>query len=267
MEKIPTMAAFAAAVLCIGAPGCAKFDDSEILNRLELHERMLEEHERRIALLETLCKKLNSDLESLAMIVEVIDGRLYVTDHAPVTEDGTVIGYNIRFSDGSVISIFNGRNGKDGKDGKDGRDGKDACVPAIGARADEHGTICWTVNGEWLLDAEGKHVPCTGKDGEDGVDGIDGIIPLLRINEEGWWEISYDGGETFTLLGNATGEKGDPGEKGDKGETGEKGDPGEDGTSEAGIFRSIEAVTGEDGAVYLVITLMDGTVYRIRTEE
>lgn len=55
----------------------------------------------------------------------------------------------------------------------------------------------------------------------------------------------------------AQGEKGDKGDTGAQGEKGDKGDPGEDGDA---FFKSVEL--SEDGA-YLVITLIDGTVYKL----
>ena len=55
----------------------------------------------------------------------------------------------------------------------------------------------------------------------------------------------------------AQGEKGDKGDTGAQGEKGDKGDPGEDGDA---FFKSVEL--SEDGA-YLVITLIDGIVYKL----
>jgi hypothetical protein len=37
--------------------------------------------------------------------------------------------------------------------------------------------------------------------GEDGKDGQDGKTPQLRINEEKYWEVSYDDGQTWESLG------------------------------------------------------------------
>lgn len=63
-----------------------------------------------------------------------------------------------------------------------------------------------------------------GQDGKDGKDGRDGVTPYLRVDQEGYWCISYDGGESFTRVmdneGNyikAKGEQGEQGEKGDEG--------------------------------------------------
>ena len=49
---------------------------------------------------------------------------------------------------------------------------------------------------ELLNGADGKD----GLDGKDGADGRDGVTPYLRVDLDGYWCISYDGGETFTRL-------------------------------------------------------------------
>ena len=36
--------------------------------------------------------------------------------------------------------------------------------------------------------------------GNDGQDGIDGITPFLKIDQEGYWTVSYDNGATFIAL-------------------------------------------------------------------
>lgn len=57
-----------------------------------------------------------------------------------------------------------------------------------------------------------------GIDGTNGTDGADGITPQLTINAQGFWEVSYDNGETFTLVidgdGNPIMSKGDKGDEG-----------------------------------------------------
>lgn len=60
--------------------------------------------------------------------------------------------------------------------------------------------------------------------GIDGENGKDGKSPYLRINNNNYWEVSYDDGETFELLigsdGNPIKAVGDKGDTGDKGESG-----------------------------------------------
>lgn len=64
------------------------------------------------------------------------------------------------------------------------------------------GVYYWTINGTWLLDANGKMIRAQGKDGANGV------TPKLKI-EDGWWYISNDEGKSWTKLSKATGEEGD----------------------------------------------------------
>lgn len=51
---------------------------------------------------------------------------------------------------------------------------------------------------EWLTSLKGN----TGDKGDDGV------TPKLEIRDDGYWYISYDGGQTWTKLGQATGDSG-----------------------------------------------------------
>ena len=73
-----------------------------------------------------------------------------------------------------------------------------------------------------------------GKTGVSGQDGKDGVTPQLKIGDDNFWYVSYDGGQNWTSLGvKATGEKGDTGKSGKQGKKGDKGDrgePGKDGT-------------------------------------
>ncbi len=88
---------------------------------------------------------------------------------------------------------------------------------------------------ELLNGADGKD-GTNGKDGADGTNGKDGVTPYLRVDQEGYWCVSYDGGETFSRVmdgeGNyikATGEQGPQGEQGDQGLQGEQGEQGPQG--------------------------------------
>lgn len=111
----------------------------------------------------------------------------------------------------------------------------------------EKGKIIKTVeptdsaSGGWVVTfSDGQSIALlNGKDGGDGADGIDGengadgITPYMLVDQDGFWCVSYDGGESFTRImdnaGNyvkAIGEKGDSGEQGEQGEQGEKGNEG-----------------------------------------
>ena len=192
----------------------------------------------RVAKLEELCKEMNTNITSLQTIVDVLQANDYITGIVEIKKNGEVIGYTITFGKHDPITIYHGQDGKDGADGKDGQDSS-ANAPVIGVAQDTDGVYYWTLNGEWLLEDNGKKLPVSGKDGQNGANGT---MPQLKI-EEGYWYVSYDNGVTWTQLGKATGEDG---EKGDKGDTGDS------------MFQS---VTQDENYVYF--TLADGTMIKI----
>ncbi len=179
------------------------YDDTQIRNEVNSLKD-------RVAKLEQICKDINSDVDALQAIVEALQDD--VTVDSVVANDN---GYTINFSDGQSVTITNGKDGADGSDGADGEDGSDGVdgedgkdgvdgnTPVIGVKQDG-GVYYWTVDGEWLLDAEGNKIKAEGKDGEDGKDGatgtVDGVIvPELKV-EEGYWKVSTDGGITWEIL-------------------------------------------------------------------
>ena len=260
MKKLLTLIAIALAVV---VSSCSKFDDSAIWDKLNEQEQTLNDHEKRIAALEELCRQLNTNIDALQTIVEALEKMDYVTNVSPVREDGEIVGYTISFANSDTITIYNG------KDGKDGQDGQNGYTPQIGVMKDTDGIYYWTIDGEWLLDDNGNKIKAVGEDGrdgqdgtdgangedgrdgqdgtdgangndgQDGTDGKDGITPRLKI-ENDYWYVSYDEGATWIELGKATGEDG------------ADGSDGEDGDS---IFSS---VTQDDEYVYF--NLADGTI-------
>lgn len=200
---------------------------------------------------------MNTNINSLQTLIEVIQSGDYITNIVPITKGGEVIGYTIMFKNHEPITIYNGE------------DGVTANTPIIGAAQDTDGVYYWTVNGEWLLDDNGNKIRVTGRDGQNGQDGqdgndgqpgqpgqpgnngqngqngADGITPTLKI-ENGMWYVSYDNGSTWTMLGQATGDPGQPGQPGQNGQDGES------------IFANI---TYDANSV--VFTLSDGTTITV----
>ncbi len=219
-----------ATLLCF--VGC-EYDDTSIWEELK-------KHDERITKLETLCNQMNTNISSLQAIVAALQNNDYVTAVAPITNNGTTIGYTISFSKSQPVTIYHGKDGANGKDGH---------TPQIGVKKDADGIYYWTIDGEWLLDEDGnkiKAVGVDGKDGQNGKDGIngtdgkdgkDGITPRLKI-ENGYWYISYDDGATWTELYKAVGE------------------------DEDSFFTS---VTQDDDNLYL--TLVDGSVITIKKQK
>lgn len=156
------------------AVSCSKFDDTQIWDKLN-------DHEKRISALEELCRKMNTNIDALQTIVEALQKNDYITVVAPITEGGVEVGYTISFSSGKNITIYHGN---------------DACIPVIGVKQDTDAVYYWTIDGKWLLDDAGNKISTTGKDG---------ITPQFKI-EDGKWFVSYDKGATWVKAGQATGD-------------------------------------------------------------
>ncbi len=193
--------------------------DEHLTNRVDKLEDKVEE-------LEKLCGEMNTNIESLQIIVDALQTRDYITSVAPVRKDGKDVGYTIVFAKKGPITIFHGEDGPagqpgaDGEDGVAGADGEDGYTPVIGVRKDTDGIYYWTLDGDWLLDEDGNKVRAEGstgsggqpgQDGTDGEDGRDGITPQLRI-ENGEWQVSYDGGKSWNDLDMPAGGEGNGGE-------------------------------------------------------
>ena len=135
----------------------------------------LDETHAKLQALQELVGAVNWDLHILDLIVrELDDSHTILPESFHQTEDG----YEVSFRDGKKIVI------PFGKDGVDGR----MFVP-VGVR-DEDGLYYWTVDGEWLLDAEGNRMRAGA---------TDGFVPQFKVEDGSWW-ISLDGGATFSEL-------------------------------------------------------------------
>lgn len=175
-------------MLCVGITalsGC--YDDSALLDQMKDLQSQIDD-------LKTLCTQNNTNIQSLQTIVNALQQSDYVTSITPINEGDKVIGYVITFNKSGSVTIYNGKNG---------------AVPVITVAKDGDDWY-WMVDGEWLLDTDGKKVRASANDGESGSAGEKGVTPTLKI-EDGYWYVSYDGGETWENdpLGQATGEKGD----------------------------------------------------------
>ena len=233
---------FLTLTVLLSVGGCQMdYDDSELVGRID-------NLESRVERLEQLCQQMNNNISSLQAIVNALQMEDYITDVAPIIENGITIGYTISFAKAQSITIY---HGEDGKDGADGKDGKDGYTPQIGVKQDSDGIYYWTLDGEWLLDGNGNKISVIGT---DGADGKDGSTPQLKI-ENDYWYVSYDNGASWIQLGKATGEDGQDGTNGVDGKDGVDGSDGKDGDS---FFQSISQ---DENNVYF--TLADGTVITV----
>ena len=187
MKKIISFVAAITSILML-LVACEKYDDSALVARIDKAEADIKE-------LQTLVNQLNSTLSGLASTVDALKAQDRIVS---VTELADKSGWVIEFSQTGKITIYNGKNGIDGKDGSngtngtDGTNGQDGKTPTIGVKLDADGNYYWTVNGEYLLDENGNKIAATAHV----------ATPQLRINN-GNFEISYNGGVTWEIIGEA----------------------------------------------------------------
>ncbi|MDY3089543.1 MAG: PL29 family lyase N-terminal domain-containing protein [Porphyromonas sp.] len=218
----------------LAVSSCSKYDDSALSGRVT-------NVEGRVSKLEEQVKALNSDIVAIRTLVTALENKDYVTKVEPITE-GDRSGYRISFTKSNPITIYhgtNGTNGRDGQNGANGRDGvngtngRDGVSPVIGVRQ-EGGIYYWTLNGEWLTDAQGQKVKAQGTDGRDGVNGVDGAP-------------GRDGQDGAPGAPGRDGQDGAPGAPGRDGVNGADGAPGRDGQDGAPGRDGQDGAPGRDG--------------------
>lgn len=206
MKKI-LLTLLSAVALCVCA--CDKYDDTPLRNELSGLES-------RVANLEDLCSKLNTNIASIQTLLTNINAKIAI-ERVVSLDNGE--GYLITFSNGSSITVYNGVDGSEGPKGNKGDKGdkgdkgEPGEAPVIGVGTEE-GVLYWTLNGEWLLDDEGSKIPVVGpkgdkgdqgepgkngsngSNGSNGQNGSNGVTPQLRI-EDGKWMVSYDNGSSW----------------------------------------------------------------------
>jgi len=245
----------------------ACYDDGDLKEGIEDLNVKYSSLESRIAALESQVKQINSNISSIQGTISALERNVYVSRVEELTN-----GYKIYFTDNTVATIYDGKDGADGSDGKDGENGKDGTnAPVIGV-AQVDGVYYWTIttNGHttWLLGANGEKLRVTGengkdgqdgtdgkngedgspgedgvdgsdgKDGVDGKDGANGVTPLIKIDPEGYWIVSYDNGLTYKRVLDANnfpvsalGKDGTDGKDGQDGTDGQDGADGKNGHS------------------------------------
>ena len=154
------------------AAGCSEYDDAELRGSVD-------DLNNRLTKLEAQVTKLNSDYATLSGLVTTLQQQLHLES---VTPDGKG-GYLLAFSDGTTVSVAGSESV--------------ASIPVLGIAAAEDGLYYWTktVDGkaDWLLDTEGNKLP------------VSGVTPLLGVDADGYWTISYDGGKSVQQLLDAEG--------------------------------------------------------------
>ena len=177
---------FVSLLLVVALASSCKYDDAALWDKVNSLDNRLNNIEAQLTM-------MNSDINSMSSVVNALQGYVYVSGVSEVEN-----GYVIKFSDGKTATIANGKDGENGKDGQDGKDGANA--PVIGFDKDTDGNYYWTqtIDGvqTWLTDAYGAKVPVTGESGK---------TPLLKVNANGYWMVSYDNGVTYMQVLDANG--------------------------------------------------------------
>jgi hypothetical protein len=133
---------------------CSCYNDDDLWDKVN-------DLDGRVETLETTVKKMNSEITTLQSLVDALNQGKVITNTEQTSD-----GYTLTFSDGSTVSIKNGKNGTD--------------APVIGVKADEDGIYYWTIttNGttEWLPDATNKLK-------------VTGTTPVMGVDSDGYWTV------------------------------------------------------------------------------
>lgn len=143
--------------------------------------RRLDNHEERLSAMEKMVANTNSTIENLQKLLDAEAKKLCITSF----ENNKEGGYILHMSDGSTITL---------------KDGKDGTSPTVGVK-EENGVLYWTINGSFMLDADGNKIKA------EGTDGISGVTPQMRVDAEGYWEVSIDNGKTWQAITDPNGNK------------------------------------------------------------
>ncbi len=145
--------------------GSCSYDDTDLKNRVG-------ELEEKVTALQQTVDRMNTNLQALQAVVDVINSGDYIKSISEVMAGDEVVGYTFTFGKKDPITIYNGEDGADGK------------TPAISVTVGSDGKYYWTIDGEIMTDASGNPVSAAG------------VTPLLRVNN-GVWQYSTDNGSTW----------------------------------------------------------------------
>lgn len=178
MKKLFTLLAIA--LLGVSAWSCS-YDDDDLW-------KAVDDLDSRMEAMEQAMKSANTDIDALRKLVDALQNNVTVTSVVKNND-----GYTITFSNGETATITDGKNGID--------------APAVSVKKDDDGLYYWTLGGEFIL-VDGEKIKAQG---EDGAPGASAVAPKLRIDTQTKeWEMSVDGGKTWTKMGvKAEGKDGD----------------------------------------------------------
>ena len=165
-----TILTSALAACMLALPSC-QYDDAPLKDRIDILEQNYED-------LKVQVEAINGNIGALKAAVNALENKVTISEVSKIEREGKVIGFNITFSDGGHYTIETGTDGHS---------------PAIGVKQDVDKLYYWTLDGEFLLDEAGQKIPATAHI----------ATPKIRVNSDNNFEISYNNGETWEMIGPA----------------------------------------------------------------
>ena len=178
---------------------------------------------KRIEALEKVQSQMNNNISAIQQLISAFEDAEYITDVSLLVQNGTEVGYTIKFKKRAPIVVYHGD------------------APRIGVKQDTDLSWYWTYNDTWLYDDSNNKILATG------------ITPRLKI-ENGRWLVSMNNGISWSDIGQATGADGKDGTNGQDGKDGTNGQDGKDGANGNNSF-----ITNlEDNETSYTITFSNG---------
>lgn len=219
MGKMKTiMTVLSLACLSLSMNSCMKSDIDDI-------RKELQEHEKRLTLLEAWQTETNTNIQALQTLLSTTD---YITEVTPVMKNDVEVGFTISFLNTPSITIYHGTNGD---------------TPQISVTQGEDDNWYWTLNGELLTDAQDNPIKANGIDGDSAP--LPQLATGTNLTDKGITTdsqnnaivadaiyLSVDGGKTWTRVN---------GEDGDR------------------FFENVDT-TNDD---YIIFTLADGSTFQV----
>ena len=168
------------------AGGCGKFVRDELITMQNEIDRLY-----------TQVDGMNKDLAALRSIVYAMGANGYIVGVEEGTDEDGRSFYKLKFrtitpdADGRGYEVTDDAYSVTLYTGVDGKNGEDAVPYVVSARqAEEDGRWYWysTQDEDWLKDDQGNRFS------------VDGKTPQLKV-EEGFWFVSWDGGQTWEETG------------------------------------------------------------------
>ena len=219
MGKMKTiMTVLSLACLSLSMNSCMKSDIDDI-------RKELQEHEKRLTLLEAWQTETNTNIQALQTLLSTTD---YITEVTPVMKNDVEVGFTISFLNTPSITIYHGTNGD---------------TPQISVTQGEDDNWYWTLNGELLTDAQDNPIKANGIDGDSAP--LPQLATGTNLTDKGITTdsqnnaivadaiyLSVDDGKTWTRVN---------GEDGDR------------------FFENVDT-TNDD---YIIFTLADGSTFQV----